>query len=293
VSTGTVSVTIPTSTAQETYYLLACADDTVVVVESTETNNCRASATTVQVGAPDLVVTTVSDPPATAVLGGSFGVTETVRNQGPTAAGGSTTRYYLSLDTLKNSGDRLLTGNRVVPGLAPGTDSPGSATVTIKTNMPLGTYYLLACADDTVVVVESTETNNCRASATTVQVGAPDLVVTTISDPPATAVRGGSFGVTETVRNQGSAAAGVSTARYYLSLDTLKSSSDQLLTGKRVVPGLAPGTDSPGNATVTIPTSTPVGTYYLLACADDKKVVAESNEGNNCQASVTTVVVSP
>ena len=45
-STGTVKITIPSTTASgtDTYYLLACADDTVVVIETDDNNNCIASA---------------------------------------------------------------------------------------------------------------------------------------------------------------------------------------------------------------------------------------------------------
>jgi subtilase family serine protease len=42
---------------------------------------------------------------------------------------------------------------------------------------------------------------------------------------------------------------------------------------------------------VTIPTATPQGTYYLLACADDLAAVVELDETNNCRASTNAVVV--
>jgi subtilase family serine protease len=44
---------------------------------------------------------------------------------------------------------------------------------------------------------------------------------------------------------------------------------------------------------VMIPSATPPGAYYLLACADDMEAVAESNETNNCIASSSTVQVNP
>jgi hypothetical protein len=44
---------------------------------------------------------------------------------------------------------------------------------------------------------------------------------------------------------------------------------------------------------LTVPAGTAVGTYFLLACADDPPVVLESNETNNCAASAETVVVGP
>jgi hypothetical protein len=76
------------------YRVLACADDLAAVTETSETNNCLASATTVQVTAPlpDLTTTAVSFTPASVVQGGTLAVTDTVTNQGPGSAGASTTR---------------------------------------------------------------------------------------------------------------------------------------------------------------------------------------------------------
>jgi uncharacterized repeat protein (TIGR01451 family) len=292
-STGTVTVTIPTNTGLGTYYLLACADDQTSVIETDETNNCLASAATMVLSRPDLVETAVSNPPATGSPGTTFAVTDTAQNQGGIAAGTSTTRYYLSTDTQKNVGDKLLSGSRPVAGLGPGAMSTGTVTVTIPNNTVLGTYYLLACADDQSSVIESNETNNCLASATTIVVTRPDLVETAVSNPPATAQRGSGFTVTDTVTNQGGIAAGTSTTRYYLSTDTQKNAGDKLLSGTRPVAGLGPGATSTGTVTVTIPNNTGLATYYLLACADDTTNVPESNEANNCLASAAQITVTP
>jgi subtilase family serine protease len=59
---------------------------------------------------------------------------------------------------------------RSVPTLAPNVVSSGSATVTIATTTTAGSYFLLACADDTNVSIESNETNNCVASASAVAI---------------------------------------------------------------------------------------------------------------------------
>jgi subtilase family serine protease len=82
------------------------------------------------------------------------------------------TQYYLSTDTTKSSGDKLLTGTRSVPALGPGASSTGTLTVTVPTTTTLGTYYLLACADDSLggAVAESNETNNCITSGTVVEI---------------------------------------------------------------------------------------------------------------------------
>ena len=290
-STATVTLSSPVSTALGSYYVLACADAANAVAEAGETNNCRASATAVQVTRPDLVEIALADPPAVAAPGGRFAVADTVRNQGVVASLGSTTRYYLSADAVRGAGDVLLSGSRPVPALPADGSAGGTVTVTIPTTVPAGLYFLLACADDTLVVVEVAEANNCLASAGRVQVAKADLVTTAVSDPPQSAARGGNFTVTDTVENHGGPTTAASTTRYYLSLDVVKGSTDTLLSGTRAVPILGPGAASSGTAVVAIPSNTPLGTYVLLACADGAGSTAEGDESNNCKASLGSVRV--
>jgi len=242
---------------------------------------------------PDLAVTAVSDPPATAVTGSKFSVTDTVRNLSKFPAEASRTQYHLSPDPLKSSGDKLLSGGRPVPALGPDGVSTGTVLVTIPASTLPGAYFLLACADDKREVEEAAESNNCRAAAAVVQVGRPELVTTAVSEPPAAADPGGKFSVTDTVRNPGALPAAASRTRYYLSLDALKNSGDKLLGGSRAVASLAPGASSTGTVLVTVPASTPSASYFLLACADGNGAVAEADETNNCRASAGKVAVSP
>ena len=289
-------VKIPAVTSAGAYYLLACADDIEKVPETDEKNNCIASTSTVALSLPDLVETLVSNPPSGPLgQGGSFAVTDTVQNQGNVAAGASTTRYYLSTNTVKEGGDILLTGVRAVPALLVGATSKGTVTVKIPAETTAGAYYLLACADDTGLVSETDETNNCTASGSKVVVSRPDLVELFVSDPPSGPLtQGNSFAVIDMVLNQGNVAAGASTTRYYLSTNTVKEGGDILLTGIRAVPALQSGAISSGKAMlVTIPKGTAAGTYYLLACADDTGLVPETDEANNCIASDSTVEVFP
>ena len=73
----------------------------------------------------------------------------------------------------------------------------------------------------------------------------------------------------------------------------MKSAGDTLLTGGRIVPGLAAGASHTGTVSATIPLNTPPGAYVLLACADGASAVVETDETNNCKASQTTVTVTP
>jgi subtilase family serine protease len=244
----------------------------------------------------DLVQTAMGTNPGTPIAapGTTFSVTDTVHNLGPGTSTSSRTRYYLSLDAVRGAGDTLLTGTHSVPSLAAGASHTATVKVTIPAGIALDAYFLLACADDQSTVVESDEGNNCAVSpGATVTVTRPDLVVNTISAPPATAKRGGKFPVTDTTHNPGAVAAESSKTRYYLSLDGVKSTGDRLLGGSRSVAALAPGASRSGTVTVTVPTATPLDTYFVLACADDVSQRVELDETNNCTASGTTVTVMP
>jgi hypothetical protein len=119
----------------------------------------------------------------------------------------------------------------------------------------------------------------------------PDLAEAEVSDPPASIRRGAKFRATDRVRNDGVAAETSTTTRYYLSTDGVRNGARRL-TGTRTVPALATGGESAGSATVTVPLATSPGTYYLLACADDLGIVAESNLANNCKAAATQITVT-
>jgi hypothetical protein len=238
---------------------------------------------------PDLVETSLSNPPASAAPGGTFSATDTVKNQGGGSAGGSTTRYYLSLDTVKGSGDVRLSGSRSVPALASGATSSGTVSVGIPSSIAGGSYYLLACADDLGAVSETNESNNCRASSGKVNIG-PDLIISAFTGP-STAASGQTKTVSETTKNQGTATARASTTRFYWSVNSTWESTDVAI-GTRSVPSLARGASSgPVSTSVTIPSGLAAGRYYLIARADAGGAVTESNETNNTRS--IAVLVGP
>jgi subtilisin family serine protease len=248
---------------------------------------------------PDLRETAVSNPPASVEPGANFSVTDTVENQGAAGAGASTTRFYASLDGSKSGVDILLTGTRSVPALGVGGTSTGITIVTVPNGTAGGDYFLLACTDDTNAVTESDEGNNCRASASTVQVEAgeanADYRVTNVSDPPLSAAIASKFAVSSTTANQGTTDVLIKTkTRYYLSLDGTKSGGDILLKGAQTIPALAAGASKTKVRTVTVKLSTPPGVYFMIACADDTNLVDEgAGEGNNCLTSTGQITITP
>ena len=138
---------------------------------------------------PDLVVRTVSNPPATMRAGDTFAIKETTRNRGRGRAGRSRTRFYLSPDSKRSNGDRRLVGEHSVGKLR----AKKSATATTQLTAPTiaaGRFRLLACADDRRVVRERSERNNCRASKQPVSLVlnrppvVPAVAVATIEEVP-------------------------------------------------------------------------------------------------------------
>jgi CARDB/Beta-propeller repeat len=232
-------------------------------------------------GKPDLIQAGgVSFFPSLVKPGGTVNVFDSVNNRALGTAKASATRYYLSTDTVKSANDILLQGARAIPSLLPGDFHPGAKTVTVPAATPAGSYRILVCADDSKVVAETDEGNNCLAGGI-VQVALPDLVAAL--DPlPTSAKAGSKFTISDKAINVGSVGAGPSITRYYLSKDSVKNAGDIMLLGSRTVPAINPATSVAGSVLVTIPPSTAAGVYVVLACADDANAVKETIETNNC-----------
>jgi subtilase family serine protease len=117
---------------------------------------------------PDLVVSSLSNPPAVVIQGGSFPVKDRTRNIGGASARATVTQYYLS-----SSGHRTAAGRRSVIRLRARRSSLGSADAKVSPTLGPGTYSLLACADGARAVKEANERNNCRTAATSLVVKKP------------------------------------------------------------------------------------------------------------------------
>ncbi len=161
--TGSTTVTLPSGTAGF-LYVIARADDTGVLAESNEGNNTRARAITV---GSDLIVSAFTVP-SSAAAGATISVTDTTKNQGPQPAGPSTTRFYLSADSLFDASDIEL-GSRAIPDLAAGAVSSGATGLTIPAGTAAGAWRLLARADSDRSVPETRENNNVLSRTITVQ----------------------------------------------------------------------------------------------------------------------------
>jgi CARDB len=114
---------------------------------------------------PNLVVRSVNLGASKVRPGGVVVITDATANTGTATAAASFTGYYLSPNGKKSAGAIHLGGLRAVRPLGPGASSKGSAKVTVPHYTPTGPYLVLACADDTQRIKESTKADNCKAAS--------------------------------------------------------------------------------------------------------------------------------
>lgn len=260
------------------------ADGTLYAVGTDAIGNgvLYAFRSTTVVPPADLIVSALSAPSKSGA-GATITVTETTKNQGVNSAGASTTRLYLSTNSTLDAADIVL-GNRTVLALAPGATNSGSVSVTIPPGTATGTYSLIDQADADNVVPETNESNNKKTKS--IQIG-PDLIISSLS-APSSASRGATITVTETTKNQGGGGAGASTTTIYLSKNSTLDATDIPLNSRAVL-ALAPVATNSGSISVTIPSGTAPGTYYLIAKADANNVVVEVSESNNAKSRTVSV----
>jgi subtilase family serine protease len=296
-NSATTSLVIPSSAPGGAYYVCALADALGQVSESNETNNTLCSAGTITLPVADLVMTAVSTTTTAVAPGQPAAVSNSVQNQGAFKAGSFTIGFYLSINADGSTQDGSIGNTRTVESLAVGATNTTSTTVTIPLNTVPGAYYLCAAADVFHQVPESNETNNVGCAPVSIVVtGQPDLLMTSLTLNATLVSAAGTLSVTDTVLNQGTAAARPFNIAYHLSVDTTYGNADDLaIVTSRTVGSLnnylAAEASDQATTSLQIPAATPAGTYHVCALADWNGLVAESDETNNTICSAATVTV--
>lgn len=140
-----------------------------------------------------------------------------------------------------------------------------------------------------------------------VAAGAPNLTVAKAQVDRTSVAEGDTLHVTHTVKNAGTAKSTPTVTRFYLTTDAKKSlaarkasrtnarsaPTDLRLVGEQPVKALKPGRSaSLGSVELTVPVGTAAGSYQLLACADDRGTVKETDEADNCAVADKKLTVS-
>jgi len=301
-------ITIP-AVMPGTWYLLVGTDNYFnnpifsAQGETDETNNVGVSGP-ITIGAPDLIVPSVTAP-AIAVVDSQVQVSWTVTNQGTVEAPADWADYlYLSQDQVLDGTDLYVYGEGMdaqTPLAAGASYTVVDRLITIPAVTP-GTWYLLVGTDNYFnspgAQGETDETNNMGVSGP-ITIGAPpDLIVTAVT-APATAAVSGQVSISWTVKNQGSSDAPADWYDYlYLSQDQVLDGSDLYVDAQwagNQTPLAAGASYTIADRLITIPAVTS-GTWHLLVGTDNyfnsPGAQAETDETNNVGAQAITLTAN-
>ena len=243
-------------------------------------------------GSGNLSPVSISAAPMTLTAGDAMVVAESVRWTGSGTSGSFRVGVYVSDDLAYDASD-VFVGSRMVGDLGVGPDSSSAQTYTVPASLNTGTYFLALVVDDLDEVAEDNENDNVlwATQPLTVQgANLPDLTWLSVSFSPTAASPGDSLTLSDTVRNIGSQAAGVARLGVYLSLDGQVDASDTLVSFRSLT-GLDVNQTNSDSGTVTLPSNLADGTYQVLWMADDLEQVSETDESNNVQPGLGTLVI--
>ena len=236
---------------------------------------------------PDLVIKAPFVVPSYALAGATYSMSAVIANQGTNGSQFNCIGYYLSTDNVWDAADAYL-GASCQTLMFPGQSGTCSIMGTIPPFTAPGNYYLVLVADPLNAEQESDETNNVMSFPVAVATGGsvlPDLELWRPSLSFSTVPAGGSTGAFTFIFNRGPGSAGPYEIGFFLSADTVFSTSNDVFLGLVTGGGLTTPSGTIHSAPVlTVPRSTAPGNYYLVLVADPRNVIAESNENNNSRA---------
>ena len=137
-------------------------------------------------------------------------------------------------------------------------------------------------------------TDSVSIIVTAPDLDAADLIVSDLSSTTTALLPGQSLAAVTSVMNQGSMDAGFFYVAFSLSTDPVYGNGDDItLSGLLLVGSLAVDDTYTASTTMTVPSATPVGSYYLCAMTDSALAINEGyHEDNNTLCSSSPIAVT-
>lgn len=294
------------------YFIGTFSDANDELIEASELNN-NSLGLGIDFDVIDVTVSDINPPPGPdpdmrglvfgvfndpATAGGNVVVDFIVENNGATDVGQFTVDFYLSTNSTITTDDFFL-GQRIVGGIDTGLTT-GVLTQILKLPAAAnafwngtGTYHVGMIIDRDDNVAESNESNNSNRGllldkddlTVIVPIVPADLRGTAFNVVQEPLEAGDNFDLLFTVENAATGNAGPFSVRFFLSSNSLISTSDQQL-GQFDFTGLAGNTSQANSINLTLPTDQIFygngdDTYFIGMIVDAGGAVAESNENNN------------
>lgn len=235
----------------------------------------------------------ISSVPSSIIGGNKGSIAVNVANLGDILAEGLIdVAFYASTDQELGSGDSQFYGvnDRAVklkPLSLAGKAKKITAKFTYPSDLPDGTYYILAVVSSDSITELSTD-NNTAFTSTPIVIAAP---VTDLTGPDfggTNFVTGKTATVPVTLQNQGNVTlAGTASLVFVFSADELLDSDDFTSAAVAIKVNLKAGASKAFKAKLAAPPIDP-GDYFVFIILDSTNVVAEVNEANNLLSSALT-----
>jgi trimeric autotransporter adhesin len=193
----------------------------------------------------------------------------------------------LSTDSIADASDILLKNDTAVYNYYGTVTSYFNGTIP---SIAPGNYYMLLYVDPGYLFNEVNENNNVKVTPIQIKPHEVDIVPGSINMDVTDIAYGGSVRFYFEISNRKGSWCPASQVKYYLSTDTMKDGSDVLIDIK-AVPAIMGNSYNYIHDTITIPSSSATGTWYLLFVADPSNTIAETNELNNVIYKKITVSV--
>jgi len=281
------SLAVPVSTLTGIWRVLLVVDDLGALTELDETNNVTVAPMAIMVEPPilpNLMPASLSFLPFSVQAGTTLQVSDSVQNNGAGAAGAFRVGVYLSSDPTISTADVLI-GFRTLIDLPAGARDDAQGELTVPVTLTPGNYHVGVMVDDLQQVLEVSENDNVASAAVLVQVlPAPDtdIVAASLSFAPSSVQVGAALTIDESVRNEGSLAAGAFQVAVYLSQDATIDPLVDVLLGSRALTSLAGGaTSASGSVALPVPTNLQAGDWFVGLVADPNGALLDPNRSNN------------
>jgi PKD repeat protein len=290
------------------YYVFLVADPDETVTECQESNN-RVQSTnnlTVEAGLalkPDLTASAVNYPAGLIVnLGQNINYGFTIANTGEGEAGQFKLAAYLSMDTVLDESDIVVSGpdelGSTVQQMMPGASQGFFKSYKIPEDLADGEYWIIVQADVKSQVTEDSEDNNIAVAPwpLTMFYEEPqcfDLSMENLVVTPLATYWGGSVSVQADITNTGAIPTPEGAKfRIYFSLEQTLNPGVSKTMKTVTLPSMAPGETMLVQEVVQVSNSLPVLPHYVGAMVDPDANLSECSESNNAGLYPTPVSIS-
>jgi subtilase family serine protease len=174
-----------------------------------------------------------------------------------------------------------------VGGFSPGMEFMGQTLTWTPNYSQAGVYTVLFQVDDGSVMSDQ------FVQITVINSPLPDLTMTNVVTSDQNISPGSQLTLQNFVKNSGLLAAGSFNIAYHLSLDAVYGGADDIgFSNTRAVTVLSAGAQNGAGSVIVVPATTPPGSYYLCAKADNDNSVFEESESNNSKCTTAKINIA-